>query len=55
MFSVKDKDFLGYNNQYIGEAYLHFKDIVDTSDTLSSLPQIHLPLLRPKDLGKLVS
>lgn len=52
MFSVKDYDLLGYNNQYIGEAFVHFKDIPDTEDALSSLPQIRLPLMRPFDLGK---
>lgn len=51
MFSVKDYDLLGYNNQYIGEAFVNFKDIVDTSDDVSSLPQMHLPLSRPTELG----
>lgn len=51
MFSVKDKDFLGYNNQYIGEAFVHFKDVPDVSDPISSLPQIHLQLQLPTDLS----
>ncbi|KAJ3619664.1 hypothetical protein MTP99_005328 [Tenebrio molitor] len=50
MFSVKDKDMLGYNNQYIGEAFLHFKDIASTTTPLGDLEQIELPLLRPTDL-----
>ncbi|KAJ8944670.1 hypothetical protein NQ318_015878 [Aromia moschata] len=50
LFSVKDKDLLGYNNQYIGEAFLDFKSIEDTTLPLTSLPQIHLQLSRPKDL-----
>lgn len=52
MFSVKDKDFLGYNNQYIGEAFVHFKDVPDVPDPISSLPQIHLYLQLPIDLSK---
>lgn len=47
MFSVKDYDLLGYNNQYIGEALIHFNEIVDTNDDIDSLPQIHLELGRP--------
>nr|CAI5860663.1 unnamed protein product [Callosobruchus analis] len=49
LFSVKDKDLLGYNNQYIGEAYISFKDIEDTSQSISVLPQIHLQLARPTE------
>lgn len=52
LFSVKDKDLLGYNNKHIGEAFIHFKDIVDTEDPLSSLSQIHLQLCRPVNLGR---
>lgn len=52
MFSVKDYDLLGYNNQYIGEAFVNFKDIIETSDDICSLPQIHLPLSRPTQLGE---
>lgn len=52
LFSVKDKDLLGYNNQYIGEAFLSFSDIEDTKQLLGSLPQVHLQLSRPTDLSK---
>lgn len=52
MFSVKDYDLLGYNNQYIGEGFVNFKDIVETSNDISGLSQIHLPLSRPTELGK---
>lgn len=51
MFSVKDKDFLGYNNQYVGEAFIHFKDVPETSDPVSKLSQVHLLLQRPTDLS----
>ncbi|KAJ8979445.1 hypothetical protein NQ317_006759 [Molorchus minor] len=47
LFSVKDKDLLGYNNQYIGEAFYAFRDIEDTTLPITSLPQIHLHLGRP--------
>ncbi|KAL3277541.1 hypothetical protein HHI36_012885 [Cryptolaemus montrouzieri] len=50
LFSVKDKDLLGYNNKHVGEAFIHFKDIPDTEDPLSSLPQVHLELARPTNL-----
>lgn len=53
LFSVKDKDLLGYNNQYIGEAFMNFEDIEETSKPISSLPQVHLQLGRPTDLSKL--
>lgn len=49
LFSVKDKDLLGYNNQYIGEAFIQFKDIEDTTQAISCLPQIHLQLSRPTE------
>lgn len=52
LFSVKDYDLLGYNNQYVGEAFLHFKEIIDTNDDIESLPQIHLELGRPTNLSK---
>ncbi|XP_044262026.1 protein unc-13 homolog 4B isoform X2 [Tribolium madens] len=51
LFSVKDKDMLGYNNQYIGEAFLHFKDIDSSSTPIDDLPQIQLALSRPTDLN----
>lgn len=47
MFSVKDYDLLGYNNQYIGEMFLHFNEIIDSNDDIDTLPQIHLQLGRP--------
>lgn len=52
MFSVKDKDLLGYNNQYIGEAFLAFSDIEDTTQYITCLPQVHLQLDRPVDFSK---
>lgn len=52
LFSVKDKDMLGYNNQYIGEAFLRFKDIPITSESLSNLPQVKKWLGRPTSFGK---
>lgn len=52
LFSVKDKDLLGYNNQYIGEAFLNFADIKDTNEPLSSLPQVRLQLSRPTNSSK---
>ncbi|CAH0552872.1 unnamed protein product [Brassicogethes aeneus] len=51
LFSVKDKDLLGYNNQYIGEAFLPFSEIPETNKPLSSLPQVHLQLGRPTSLS----
>ncbi|XP_076251022.1 C2 and C2B_Munc13-like domain-containing protein staccato isoform X3 [Rhynchophorus ferrugineus] len=47
LFSVKDRDMLGYNNQYIGEAFLRFSDIPRTDQDLSSLPQVKKWLNRP--------
>lgn len=52
LFSVKDKDLLGYNNQYIGEAFLNFSDLEDTIQPISSLPQVHLQLSRPTDTSE---
>ena len=53
LFSCKDYDMLGYNNQYIGEAFVHFQDIPDTDTAVSSIPQKSLQLQRPPTLGKL--
>ncbi|XP_066150952.1 protein unc-13 homolog 4B isoform X3 [Euwallacea fornicatus] len=50
LLSVKDKDLLGYNNQYIGEAFVRFEDIPNTSDSLNNLPQIKKKLGRPSNL-----
>lgn len=55
MFSVKDKDFLGYNNQYIGEAFIHFSDVPENSEPISKLTQVHLQLQRPTDLSMCIS
>lgn len=54
LFSVKDKDMLGYNNQYIGEAFLHFKDIPITDTPVSDLPQSYLFLGRPTSMSKYI-
>lgn len=54
LFSVKDKDFLGMNNQFIGEAFVHFSDIPDTTSSISSLPQVRLQLNRPTNFSKLL-
>lgn len=51
MFSVKDKDFLGYNNQYIGEAFIHFKDVPENPYPITDMTQVHLQLQRPTDLS----
>ncbi|KRT85512.1 C2 domain containing protein, partial [Oryctes borbonicus] len=50
LFSCKDYDMLGYNNQYIGEAMVHFKDIPNGTGSLDSQPQMTLELRRPKTL-----
>ncbi|KAK6635250.1 hypothetical protein RUM44_000501 [Polyplax serrata] len=44
---IKDQDFL--SNEFLGEAYLHFKDIPSTESSVSidTLPQVHLNLTRP--------
>lgn len=52
IFTVKDKDFLGMNNQFIGEAFVKFSDIVDSIENINNLPQRHLPLHRPLNLSK---
>lgn len=52
LFSVKDKDLLGYNNQYIGEAFLSFRDVQETAESIDTLPQVHLQLSRPTDHSK---
>ncbi|KAF5296761.1 hypothetical protein FQR65_LT10162 [Abscondita terminalis] len=48
-FCVKDKDFLGMSNQFIGEAFVHFKDIPDTNANIRTLPQVRLLLHRPSN------
>ncbi|XP_074030466.1 C2 and C2B_Munc13-like domain-containing protein staccato isoform X3 [Leptinotarsa decemlineata] len=47
LFSVKDKDLLGYNNQYIGEAFLPFCDIEESTSPIEYTSQVHLQLGRP--------
>ncbi|KAF2898858.1 hypothetical protein ILUMI_07316 [Ignelater luminosus] len=47
LFSVKDKDFLGMNNQFIGETFVHFNEIPDTTNPITSLSQVRLLLNRP--------
>jgi len=49
-FCVKDKDFLGMSNQFIGEAFVHFSEIPDTTSHISSLPQVRLQIHRPTEL-----
>ncbi|XP_063906975.1 protein unc-13 homolog 4B isoform X3 [Zophobas morio] len=51
LFSVKDKDLLGYNNQYIGEAFVHFKDVDVSATPLTDLTPVYLPLIRPSNLS----
>ncbi|XP_059057517.1 protein unc-13 homolog 4B isoform X2 [Achroia grisella] len=46
---IKDKDMF-LNNTFVGEAYLHFSDVPDTPAPISSLPQQHLPLIRPGNI-----
>ncbi|KAK9693959.1 C2 domain [Popillia japonica] len=50
-YDMLDYDMLGYNNQYIGEALVHFKDVPNGSGSVSSLPQMSLELRRPQTLG----
>lgn len=50
VFCAKDRDFLGMSNQFIGEAFVHLKDIPDTTANIKTLPQVHLFLSRPSNL-----
>lgn len=50
VFCVKDRDFLGMSNQFVGEAFVHLKDISDTTANIKTLPQVHLFLSRPSNL-----
>lgn len=54
LFVIKDQDFLGMRNEFIGEAYLTFAEIQKTKMTtgLEELPQVHLKLNRPTNFGK---
>lgn len=49
IFSVKDRDLLGFSNQYIAECFLPFTEIENRQPT----EQIHLKLSRPKNSGEL--
>ncbi|XP_055321737.1 protein unc-13 homolog 4B isoform X2 [Sitodiplosis mosellana] len=44
MFSVKDRDLLGFSNQYIAECFLPFNEIANDQRG----EQVHLKLSRPK-------
>ncbi|KAG6450866.1 hypothetical protein O3G_MSEX006811 [Manduca sexta] len=46
-FVIKDKDTFSLSNTFVGEAYLPFSEVPDTSSPISSLPQQHLALSRP--------
>lgn len=52
IFSVKDKDFLGMNNQFMGESFFKFSEIPNTEQDIDRLPQVHLPLHRPTNFSK---
>lgn len=52
MLSVKDYDFLGMNNQYIGESWLHFNEISKSSGDIETQSQTHLELFRPSNLSE---
>lgn len=54
MFKIEDRDFMGMTNEFISEAFVHFKDIPSTqleNDT-QNLPQFKLNMTVPKSLGK---
>lgn len=51
LFSVKDKDLLGFHNRHVGEAFIHFKDIPRSNQPLSEMKQLHLELSRPPTLN----
>ncbi|KAJ8881430.1 hypothetical protein PR048_017911 [Dryococelus australis] len=52
-FIVKDQDFMGMRNEFIGEAFVPFKNIPRTDATtgLEVMEQVHLKLHRPACLG----
>ncbi|CAG2056866.1 unnamed protein product [Timema podura] len=52
-FVIKDQDFLGMRNEFIGETFISFSDIPKTEMTvgLEQMEQIHLKLSRPASLG----
>lgn len=51
LFSVKDHDYFGMANQYVAEAFLMFKDIVDITGDSGSIKQMNLTLTRPHNDG----
>lgn len=53
MFCVKDKDLFGISNQFIGEAFIRFGDIVDVIADSGSIKQVHLVLTRPTRTGRI--
>lgn len=55
MFKIEDQDFMGMTNEYIAEAFVHFKDIQSTQleTEAENSPQIRLNLTVPKSLGTL--
>ena len=55
VFCVKDKDFLGMSNQFIGEAFVHFNDIPNTANNIKTLPQVRLFLSRPSNFAILAT
>ena len=54
LFSVKDHDYFGMANQYVAEAFLMFKDIVDITGDSGSIKQMNLTLTRPQNDGNLI-
>nr|CAD7447692.1 unnamed protein product [Timema bartmani] len=52
-FVIKDQDFLGMRNEFIGETFISFTDIPKTEMTvgLEQMEQIHLKLSRPASLA----
>lgn len=53
MFCMKDKDLFGISNQFIGEAFIRFGDIVDVLADSGTIKQTHLVLTRPTRTGRI--
>ncbi|XP_018323999.1 protein unc-13 homolog 4B isoform X2 [Agrilus planipennis] len=51
LFSIRDKDLFGMNTQFIGEAFLHFNEIAQSTESIESHPQLQLPIHRPTNLN----
>lgn len=51
MFSVKDYDYFGMANQYVGECFIKFSEIADITGDSGQIRQLHLTLSRPKNCG----